>query len=279
MITPVLSIVLFAASATAQITTSIWAYQGFIKTDKYGYYGSVVAVDGVHTTLALTYDNGTDLDALGFSSSPETYVVGPAYWEGSATNRFADHRTESGDIKSDDNVQKFWCEKKTTSGATPSCTASYGRVFAVGLICNEPNTYQTKPSTIYHTRTNTYSGRGTYSAGVETITDILTIPVDTRTPPDWCNEDTYPATFTGFVTTLGVPESEFASIQVVITAGQEKLSATAGASATPTNVQPTSSQSTSTRSALATFTGAAVPMRPIATAVAGLGVAIAAFVY
>jgi hypothetical protein len=61
---------------------------------------------------------------------------------------------------------------------------------------------------------------------------------ETTPPPDWCNAETLPDDFNGYVETLAdsVVDAGF-TYQVVMTAGLEKLSATTGGSAstgTPT---------------------------------------------
>jgi hypothetical protein len=93
-------------------------------------------------------------------------------------------------------------------------------------------------STFIQTHTHSFSGCGSYSAGVETVTQAVTMKPETTPPPDWCNAETLPDDFNGYVETLAdsVVDAGF-TYQVVMTAGLEKLSATTGGSAstgTPT---------------------------------------------
>lgn len=264
-----LPITLFAASASAQLTTSIWAFNG-IGTEKVGFYGSVVNANSTHTTLVLVYDNGTD--TTNYGTAAQTWTIGPTFWEQSTTHRYANHRTES-DSQPDDEKYKLRCEVQTSTDAIPTCTASYGRVAGAAFQCQ---TGDGPERTVFFTRTHTYSGRGTYSAGVETIVQAFTVKPRSDTA-DWCDQDTFPATYTGTVTSGTFAHSDIGTYQVVITAGQEKLNATTGASATLSSAQPTGSQAQS-GSAAATFTGAAAPMKTVGPAVVGLGAAMAAFV-
>lgn len=267
----VLSVALFAASASAQLTTSILGFKSNYGTEKLGFYGSVVNANNTHTTLALVYDNGTDMS--NYASSPQTWTVGPTLFEAADKRAYADSRTMS-DSRPDDEDYRLRCEVPTSTDASASCTATWGRVAAAFRVCQLQS--PGPESTVYYTRTNTYGARGTYSAGTETIVQTFTARPRTSTP-DWCDDETYPSTFTGVQSTQTFRRDEFAMYQVIITAGQEKLNATAGASATLSSAQPTGSQAVS-GSAVSTPTGAAAPMKTLGPAVIGLGAAMAAFV-
>jgi hypothetical protein len=266
----IFSTALLVASATAQLTTSIWVPEHIFRTDKFGFYGSVVGADESHTTLLLTYDNGTDKEALGFGSTVGTWTVGPDLLEIVQTMRIADSRTAS-DSRPDDEDYRIRCERQSGSSSRPICTVSEGRVVA-GRRCSQPRISTRSLETRLFSRTHSYSGRGSYTAGVETIIDTMVYNYATEPIPDWCTNDTFPSTFTG--TTQTVPfDSDVKTYQVVITAGLEKLNATAGVTGSPPTVQPTVAQTAS--ASLPTLTAAA-PMITAGPAVVGLGAAMAA---
>jgi hypothetical protein len=62
---------LFVGITSAQLTTSFWGVPVAVGTDKIGWEGSIVAVEGARTTVVVGYDSGTDLDALGFGDGTE----------------------------------------------------------------------------------------------------------------------------------------------------------------------------------------------------------------
>ena len=133
-------------------------------------------------------------------------------------------------------------------------------------------------STQLWSRTHSYSGRGSYSAGVETLVQTVTLRPVTTPNPEWCEDEAYLKTFNG--DSREVPASvlgqEVSTYQVVITAGLEKLNATAGASATPSTVQPTGTQTNST-GVSTSGSAAAAPMKTAGPAFVGFGAAMAAF--
>jgi hypothetical protein len=207
---------LFAASATAQVTTSIMMYKPQFGTDKIGFLGSVIGVSNSHTTLALTYDNGTDIDA-----------VGPTLWEAATNYHFGDESTTTTYPVSDAESYTFRCEIPTApANAQPACTMSYGGALAPFIECYTDEGSVQQSSTLYDTALYTYSGRGTYSAGVETITETYIFGPNTISTPSWCSDENYfPSS--GYVSVRSVKREDFASYQVVITAGAEKLRARA----------------------------------------------------
>lgn len=266
----IFSTALLVASATAQLTTSIWALEYMYGTDKLGFYGSVVGADESHTTLLLTYDNGTDKEGLGLGSNAGTWTVGPDLFEVVQTMRVADSRTAS-DSRPDDEDYRMRCERQSPSSSKAACTISQGRVVA-GRLCNSPRTSTRTSETLFFSRTHSYSGRGSYTAGVETIVETRVISYATEPVPDWCTDDTFPSTFTG--TVQPVPSDvDIESYQVIITAGLEKLNTTAGVTGSPSTAQPTVAQTAS--ASLPTLTAAA-PIVTAGPAVVGLGAAMAA---
>ncbi|KAH7072358.1 hypothetical protein FB567DRAFT_454806 [Paraphoma chrysanthemicola] len=259
--TMILSTLLFAGATSAQLTTSFPFLKTFLGTDKIGFYGSVIGVSGDHTTLAVVYDNGTDVSALGLATQAQTFTIAPTMFQGGTTSR-------DGPARAGEYILR--CEWSTAPDAVPMCTGIYGPDRARIIQCQTPNPRQT-PSTGYRTETHTYSGRGTYSAGVETIVRTLAYGVQSsRSRPDWCNDASFVPS-DGYSVTATIPRSDIGTFQLVVTAGQEKLNATQGAGVSLSS--PTLTGSTSGFS-----TAAAMPMKTMAPLVAGLGAAIAVFV-
>lgn len=270
----ILPTLLLAATASSQLTTSFWMPESNVGTDKIGYVGSVIDANSSHTTLALIYDNGTDNVALHLSPGHFTMTVGPTLWEEAiieGPTTVLDHTTES-----DAYLYKMRCEQPSSPADTVAeitCTESLGRSLLVELQCN------TKPrlaGTSLSTRTFTYSGRGTYAAGVETIVHTYVFPSQTRNSlPSWCTDEAQ-VPQDGYELRLPLEKKDLGTYQVVITAGEEKLSGrpTAGPQASSTAAgeggaqTPTGSQ------------GAAKPLVTVAPVVVGLGAAaaVAAFV-
>ncbi|KAH7384523.1 hypothetical protein BKA66DRAFT_528761 [Pyrenochaeta sp. MPI-SDFR-AT-0127] len=254
---------LFVATASAQFTTSFWALKVGLGTDKVGYYGSVVDANSTHTTIALLFDNGTDVSALERDNdTPWTNVIGPTVYGN--RDKFNPAPTPGANRMG----SGIFCERKLPLDATAEgvCTVSYGPELAYGIQCDS-NTPRSS-STRYISKTFTYSGRGTYSAGVETIVETLFYGVaDTTSRPSWCTINSEDAS-EALVTTFAAEPELFATYQVVITAGLEKLDATQGAGASAPTGSVTSSRGT----------GAAAPLKTMGPAVVGLGVAAAAFI-
>jgi hypothetical protein len=272
---------LFAASATAQVTTSIVMYKPQFGTDKIGFLGSVIGVSNSHTTLALAYDNGTDVDALGLDGDTQTVTVGPTLWEAATSVHLGDDSTTTTYPVSDAESFIFRCEIPTASAnAQAACTMSYGGALAQFIECNTDEGSVQPASTSYDTSLYTYSGRGTYSAGVETVTETYIFGPNTISAPSWCSDESYfPSS--GYVSVTSVKREDFASYQVVITAGAEKLSATAKASASVTGPSATGSSATGSTASVSVATAskaAAAPIMTVGPVVVGLGAALAAFV-
>ena len=275
--TSALSLALLVASATAQLTTSIWAPESPFGTDKFGYYGSVIGASEGHTTLLLTYDNGTDKEALGFGTTAGIYTVGPTLFEFAEILYNGGTDTKS-DARTEDQEYRIRCERQSTGNTGPTCIQSYGRMLATRMQCRTQPARSRATSTQLWSRTHSYSGRGSYSAGVETLVQTMVWRPVTTPNPDWCDDETYLRTFNGY--SREVPASaigqEVATYQVIITAGLEKLNATAGASATPSTVQPTGTQTNST-GVSTSGSAAAAPMKTAGPAFVGFGAAMAAF--
>jgi hypothetical protein len=224
MMTPLLLMIPLAASAAAQLTTSIWIPAEVYGTDKLGFYGSVIAADEGHTTLLLNYDNGTQTEALELPSEPQTVTVGPTMWEVVATP-ITPYTSATSDVRSDDYDYRLRCEKQTAEDARPTCTKSWGRSVASKVYCGIPVIPPRSTSTVLQSFTHSYGSRGSYPAGVETVVKTVTWKPRTTPRPDWCDTETLASTFSGFTEIMpdSMVNSEVMTYQVVMTAGLEKL--------------------------------------------------------
>jgi hypothetical protein len=131
--------------------------------------------------------------------------------------------------------------------------------------------------------THSYPPRLDYEGGEETVTWALTCE-PSSTVPEWCAEDpdNYPSS--AFRSVFELPETDFATYQLIVTAGMEKLNATQGSGPTVASATPTSTGdeaaapfTTSESTGPAEFTGAAGEMVAEGPLMVGLGAAVAAF--
>ncbi|OAL53750.1 hypothetical protein IQ07DRAFT_609030 [Pyrenochaeta sp. DS3sAY3a] len=224
------ALLLLAGTTSAQITTALWFIGGYgLGTDKMGYYASVIGVNETSTTLELNYDNGTDTSALGLVGSPFTMTFAPNVWEQHTTYPLR------GD-PDDDNRWDIRCERSPeTQSANATCTAIYGRDAARRIICNPGVRHN---YTNYFTKTNVYPARLSYSSGIETITQTFVFSSVSRSTPAWC-EDQSALPSEDLTSTIQAGPETFGTYQVIITAGIEKLPATAGATPSPNSAAST----------------------------------------
>ena len=276
----ILSIILFAAFATAQLTTSFWQPNIYLGTTKVGYYGSVIGVDKDRTTIAIKYDNNTNPEHFA-TDNVETITFASTLWEAYTANiRELGHdnwRTTISDRG--DYAYNLACQKATSARATPVCTFSRGPSLAHDAACpaTSRSIYYPITTTIIYTYSDDVSG----TAGIVTTTIETTLlgPPKSMDRP-WCSgsSGSIPGSFVESEKTLEVYNA--ATYQLVITAGEEKLSATTGASAATISPQATGSQAIGSQASSSPTstagTGAAVPMKTVAPALAGLGAAAAA---
>jgi hypothetical protein len=253
-----------AGVATAQITTSFAYFKNGFGPNHIGFYGSVISVKDSQTALHLELDNGTDPDLPGWlgADSKQTFTIGPNMfeWRGQlGPSNPPDNITDELDI-----VQ--YCS--LPQDAAPSCTQSAGPWNAYQILCDSTQT----SSTSFTTQTYTYSGRMSYSGGVETLTRTYIFEPNTKGFPDWCSNSSYTPT-TGYQQTLTVKKEDIATYQLVITAGQEKLSATPGVGVSASGATPTSGGA----GAGTGSSGAATPIRTVGPMIVGLGAAVAVF--
>jgi hypothetical protein len=238
-------------------------------------------------------DNGTDKSALNLADTPETMTVGPLMFEyinnpgvGNVSPSPSDHI-----FVNDAFAIKLCCEVATTpADAIPTCTESVGPAVVREIQCQSDG--PTTTETIIRSVVFTYSGRGTYSAGVETVLNTFAFAPHSTPVPGWCSRSAHVPNPS--VKTATRSRDQFATYQLVITAGQERLGAgtTAAASVTGDSAvgsKASGSATTPTGSAAsgtptgsvssAQDTGAAVPVKTAGSVmVVGLGAAVVAFV-
>lgn len=268
---------LFATTAAAQasnITTTAWMTK-FAGSDKFGYVASVMGADAQHMTLSLDFDADTNRTALHIGGDGGNYTFGPSSYTVNWPMTMYDLTPSGGDM----NVQ-IQCTQPAQSDDGAQCTGILGDGYARFARCNEYQTTRTDRPNLTNSSTSyphTY-GTGLWgSGGVETVTLNFTYSPQTETTtPAWCTSDEVPAS----ILTIEAPSpvESFAVYQIVITAGQEKLSAYSGVvSATGS---PTASAGSGITSASATVTGApestgaADKINAVVPALAGMGIAV-----
>ncbi|KAF2873963.1 hypothetical protein BDV95DRAFT_592121 [Massariosphaeria phaeospora] len=277
---PFLSTFIFVAcAAAADMTTSLWlpSWQSSGgSAEEIGYYGSVIGADGDRLTLAVVYDDNTNTEALDIlSNEPETITVGGStYFEWSTTTTAPDS----------DLSFTISMECAVTSRDETVCTHSMNGPAYFSAYCED----------------------FTYKTAAETVTYVESLDSDSvySTVLTYDNQDTL-GNFCGTgsvlpeniaIDTVTMESSGASLYQVVITAGMDKLSATAGATPSSTGAKATgtsaesssapasgsgaSGSGTPQSSATAPVeaTGAAAPVITMAPMLAGLGAAVAAFV-
>ncbi|KAF1980443.1 hypothetical protein BU23DRAFT_562787 [Bimuria novae-zelandiae CBS 107.79] len=220
---PILSTLVFTAAATAQLTTSIWMPSPYQDDINIGFLASVVGVNEGKTTLALHFDDQTDLKTAGYiiDHKPNTMTFEKGGFEAVSTESAQDD--------------------------VPASTVTYG------CQLNSPKSA---------------------SAG-----GVCSFVSDGSALSDSAGGHTY-----------SIEEEDIATYQVVITAGTEKLRATAGATPSSSGPAPTATlafslhrgqnvvpTATAPPDAPAQATGAAGVVLPLHPAVAGLGAAAMAF--
>ncbi|KAI4908163.1 hypothetical protein J4E90_008787 [Alternaria incomplexa] len=273
-----LSTMLFAASASAQVTTSFWMPSNGLGTDNIGFVGSVINANETHTTVAVEYDEGTDLDALSIGvNGPMTMTIGPEYYGTTVDVGIAG----SGDDDEDD-TYALDCTWPTPeeAGSNRTCTVSYPPGLA-SLLCQ--NTAYISTTEEIWTRTHTYPARGSEPAGTETVRQTFSYgygsAVSSVSQPAYCSESGAPDE--PYVSEVEIEATQFGTYYLVITAGTEKLEATAAATATMSSAMstgaPTNATGASGTAPVPEVTEAGAPMVRGAPLLAGLGAAAAAF--
>ena len=255
----------FAAVASAQVTTSLWMPSPYQDDTHIGFHASVVGVSEGKTTLALSFDNKTDLATAGYivEDEPNTMTFyGSSRFESLTTTTDADGAALT---------MGYGCHEVSARGGV-----------SVGAACR----FASEGPAVYSSYCASYSDY----TGVSTETrDHTTTTIDYRTRvPSFCKSGSkLPESI--IANTYTIEQKEIATYQVVITAGAEKLSATAGATPSSSVPAPTSTGAfklhqgqnvvpSQTGSAQPTHeTGAAGALLPLHPALAGLGAAAMAF--
>lgn len=275
---------LFAGIATAQAanyTTTVWM-TNFAGTDKYGYVASVIDADAEHMTLSMDFDSDTNTTVLNIGGPGGNYTIGKTGFTVSTDmSRLFGGASTSGDFG-----YQVACTQPAEAAPSVTCALKVGDAYARAGRCNEDQVTRTRPGrNITSTITHTY-GTGIWGpAGTEAITQNFDMPPDTiSTTPAWCTSDEVPAT--ALEAPYTTPAAEFAVYQIVIYAGQEKLSAYSGSSVdvstippSPSATAPSESSGVASTSAISSAstppqsTGAAGKMGAAVPALAGFGVA------
>jgi hypothetical protein len=251
MLSTLLSALAFAAFAAASLTTSIWEplhtfsdWPSTITTLTPGFYASVINVNNDRTTLAMRFDNATDPSAtLRDPNDPYTMTVGPSYYALTFELEEGLHFVGGGKLT-----------------ASVECTSSSkDAAIACTYITNGPEVF------------SSICSRGTYTGPAPIVTKS-SIQYISGLPPFCITDTTVPIEYLATTSIVGESELTTRSYKAVITAGEEKISATTGA--TPTNTGPPATGTAATGSG----TGAAGPMKTSAPLLAGLGAAMAVFV-
>lgn len=280
----IIATLLFAATASASVTTSIrMPGPNYGEAADYSYLGSVVGVNGDKTTLALEYDFGTTSDYFGHNYEAETYtLIGGTRIEG---------RTSTADIgDGGDFTASVGCDVPSTGKAT--CTYSENGAYLASMYCSNVKEYATPVTTTYaYTYTSDEYGPATTETYVETYGGLDDFPSYLEPYIEFCSTGGSALPEEIAIATETFKPKYVQNYQVIITAGEEKLKATAGSTPSNSEAKPTgtatgtaatgtaTSATGSTDAPQAEFTGAAAPMRALAPALAGLGAAMAAFMW
>jgi hypothetical protein len=253
----ILATTLFAASAAAQLTTSIWLPGA--GNSNISFVASVIEQSGDRTTLSLDFADPTASEDDYYGEAPATVTVGG--------ETYAAYQATASDLFGEDDTTvtiSLACERSDTS-AVPTCTAS--------------------------------------SKGFESVISALCSSAATEshvTPMEYdayCTETDFTTETT--MTLSGDSQYYINQFPLIITAGTEKLGASAAATPTSSGARSTGSGSASPASGSASgspastgagsasaassgavneqSTAAAPPMKTMVPALAGLGAAAAAF--
>jgi hypothetical protein len=271
---PILPTILFASAAAAQITTSVWLPSSPYSPDDTNFQASVIAAEGDHVTMAISLNVE---DSYAGESTIETVTFhGSTSFENIVTYSDSEYGYEG------EATVSYGCSKEADR---PVCAFSSNGPAVWSEYCADFSDYRTAYTT---TETYTFDSPSSVVEQVQTYDNSDLIP-------DFClTGSLLPESYA--VMSMSMKGTKFETYPITITAGEDKLSATAGA--TPTNsrasatttptgsvtptVTPSGSNSTVPSSsptapnAPAEQTGAAAPMLTLAPALAGLGALVAA---
>jgi hypothetical protein len=260
---PLLSVAVFAAYASAQLTTAIWKFDTPV-LGNYTEVGSVIGVSGDRTTLQLSLEGYTNSDLTSTKSeAPAPITVGGlTYVEYTVVAVPAGSSTEVSVV--------VICSRANERVKAATCMQS---LVGAELILQESCGFYSRSEIRTITLTEVLPSR----PGRPETTLIETQTDDFRSGmPDYCTNSTMLNELAKRPTTF--QESDMATVPVVLTAGLEKLSASAAATLTGTGASAPGMNSGVTPAqtgAAAGSTGAASPIN--VPALAGIGAAAAAF--
>ncbi|KAF1954718.1 hypothetical protein CC80DRAFT_493506 [Byssothecium circinans] len=268
------SLLAFAAAAAATTTTSLWVPErGYYSSSDNDFIenlkASVVGKSGSNITLAVAYEpetrtigtTRTTVYTYSYAGPTLTWIGSSSFQSISTNNRYESDRTYALDCSLAETT-KALCTRKTTGADMFSSYCSYYNRYytSTGYATTRVITYSNPPTRVTQIETRTPGIRGVPSyclSGSELPASLLTTTYTVRPV-------TYP---------------------VILTAGEEKLSATAGSSPSGTGATPTASPNGSSGSGASPSSSgtpppqnsnAAGPMVTFAPALAGLGAAAAA---
>ncbi|KAF1831933.1 hypothetical protein BDW02DRAFT_26224 [Decorospora gaudefroyi] len=111
---PIPLLLLTGITSAQQITTTFWAQKFPLGTNHIGYVGSIIAANNDKTTVALTFDNGTDTSALNLDGqSSQTVTIGPTIWGAQAELHIASATSD---------LYKVYCEKGRAGDTSSNLT-------------------------------------------------------------------------------------------------------------------------------------------------------------
>ncbi|ORY16448.1 hypothetical protein BCR34DRAFT_597729 [Clohesyomyces aquaticus] len=251
-----LSTLLFVASASASITTSL-VLPGGGPDQGVTYEGSVVGVNNAKTTMVINYANGTDPSLISQDGNPtETITL-------SGTS-FAVAVTTTEDGKKGDMTVSLGCEFPTATTALPVCTYSYGGELWWSSFCSDYSDLATASD----------DAQPSYCLTGSTIPD--SVAVTTITAEDRKSLGTVALVITAGEEKLGSAATTGAA---ATTSGPKPtgLNTVTGTGAAKTGASNAPSGTAASAGTSAGSTGAAVPLATMAPALMGLGAAVAAF--
>lgn len=226
------------------------------------FLGSVEWKEGDRTTISLACDGDCMLT--------EYYGTGPARVTVGGTT-YVGYQASATDTGSGNAVTVDLACSRENGSAAPTCTMTTRDAVSESNLHNSYCESQRGTSTTTYTVTDTpWSNNGDGSPVPRIVTETIA---------NMCTGDFDPNVFPQTTMTMSGDEQYFINnYKLVITAGTEKLSASAASTPTGSGARSTSGPSSSRSSGIAQATGVAAPMRTTAPALVGLAAAAAFFV-
>ncbi|KAJ4360534.1 uncharacterized protein N0V89_001099 [Didymosphaeria variabile] len=240
-----------------------------------GFYASVVGASEGKTTLALQFDNKTDLATAGYIVEDEANTM--TFY---GSSRFESVTTTTEVFDGPALTIGYGCQGTSARGGA-----------SVGALCRFASEGPAVYSSVcerYSDYSDIYTSTQEIAYGDDyTVTETTIIDYRTRIPSYCKSGSTLPESVVAH--TYAIEQEEIATYQVVITAGAEKLSATAGAMPSNSGPVPTGTGAFTLhkgQNVVPTETGSAAPVQetgaagmnlPLHPALAGLGAAAVAF--